>query len=101
MYFSCLGFLVSFFRSEVFEKNTRNANKKKWTNFGWDCEEVDGHDLPKIYDALMRQRVSKRPVAIIANTVKGKGVSFTEDDNAWHHSVLTKKMYDLAISELG
>ena len=49
----------------------------------------------------MRQRVSKRPVAIIANTVKGKGVSFAEDDNAWHHSVLTKKMYDLAISELG
>ena len=74
--------------------------EKKWANFGWDCEEVDGHDLPKIYEAFMRQGVSKRPVAIIANTVKGKGVSFAEDDNAWHHSVLTKKMYDLAISEL-
>ena len=73
----------------------------KWSDFGWDCEEIDGHNLPEIYHALKRSRQPNSPVALIANTIKGKGISFAEEDNAWHHSVLTQKMYELAISELG
>ncbi|MDB3945453.1 transketolase [Gammaproteobacteria bacterium] len=74
--------------------------ERKWRSFGWDCEEIDGHNYNEIYEALNKNRSKYRPVILIANTVKGKGVSFAEGDNAWHHSVLTKKMYDVAIGEL-
>ena len=69
-------------------------------NFNWETLEIDGHNYNEIYEALKKNRSKYRPVTLIANTVKGKGVSFAEGDNAWHHSVLTKKMYDVAIGEL-
>lgn len=57
---------------------------EKWTSFGWDAVEVDGHDIPAIVSALKRP-VNGRPKAIIARTIKGKGASFIEDDNNWHY----------------
>jgi transketolase len=57
---------------------------EKWTAFGWDACEVDGHSIPAILAALEAPR-DARPRAIIARTVKGKGVSFIEDDNNWHY----------------
>jgi len=57
---------------------------EKWTAFGWDACEVDGHAIPAILAALEAPR-DGRPRAIIARTVKGKGVSFIEDDNNWHY----------------
>ena len=70
----------------------------KWKSFGWEIIEVNGHNLSEIHQALNVK--TDRPKAIIANTTKGKGVSFTENNNDWHHNILTKKNYDLAIEEL-
>ena len=72
---------------------------EKWTAFGWNTFVVDGHDIPQLYDALSRQ--SDKPLAIIVNTIKGKGVSFMENDPKWHNSRLTKEQYDQAMKELG
>ena len=70
----------------------------KWESFGWNVREVDGHDLTALYDTL--QVSAKEPLAIIAHTIKGKGVSFMESNRAWHHSRLTQTQFDQAIAEL-
>lgn len=56
----------------------------KWDAFGWHACEVDGHDIPAIIEAL-KCPTNGKPRAIIARTVKGRGVSFIEDDNNWHY----------------
>ena len=76
-----------------------NNLKDKWESFGWETIEIDGHDLEKIKHYLKKKR-DKKPRAIIANTIKGKGFSFSENNNSWHHAVMTKKFYDKAIEEL-
>ena len=75
---------------------------EKWRAFGWNACEVDGHDLGAL-TRLFSQAPdgSGRPVAIIAHTVKGKGVSFMEDDNNWHYRVPTPDEVDMAYQELG
>ena len=60
----------------------------KWRSFGWDIVEVDGHDVGAI-ENLLRESAERQPRAIIAHTVKGKGVSFMEDDNNWHYRIPT------------
>jgi transketolase len=72
----------------------------KWSSFGWDVIEVDGHNVSELYDAFTREKSSEKPVAIVARTVKGKGFSFSENDNEWHHKVLTNKQHQIAITEL-
>ncbi len=57
----------------------------KWNAFGFDCTEVDGHDVVSLQEALSLPSSSQRPRAIIAHTVKGRGVSFAEGDPTWHH----------------
>ena len=57
---------------------------EKWTSFGWEAREVDGHDHAALLTAL-RPSPSGRPVAVIARTVKGKGVSFMENQVLWHY----------------
>jgi transketolase len=59
--------------------------RAKWEAFGWDAHEVNGHDIGEIVAALRVERKPGMPRAIIAHTVKGKGVSFIEDDNNWHY----------------
>ena len=73
---------------------------KKWSSFGWDTIEVDGHNVERIYDIFEKKKSSNKPKAIIANTVKGKGFSFSENNNDWHHAVLSKKLYEQAKKEL-
>ena len=68
--------------------------------FDWDCKEVDGHNYDDIFSALDYSRNSKKPLMILANTIKGKGVSFMENITKWHHSVPTSKEVDLAKTEL-
>tara|TARA_A100001011_G_scaffold399773_1_gene510131 strand:- start:321 stop:1148 length:828 start_codon:yes stop_codon:yes gene_type:complete len=79
--------------------NTENL-VKKWSSFGWDTDEVDGHDVDKMYDIFTKKNSTNKPKAIIANTIKGKGFSFSENNNDWHHAVLTKKLYEQAKKEL-
>lgn len=72
----------------------------KWTSFGWDACEIDGHSIPAILDALEKPR-DGRPRAIIARTIKGKGASFIEDDNNWHYRSPTAEEVRIAANELG
>ena len=68
--------------------------------FGFDVEEIDGHNVYEIETALMRGRAEGKPKAIIAHTIKGKGVSFMENNNEWHHKRLTQEQYLRALQEL-
>ena len=72
----------------------------KWKSFGWDVIEIDGHNIDEIYKAFMTTKNSNRPYAIVANTIKGKGFSFAENNNAWHHAPLSSSQYELALEEL-
>ncbi len=57
----------------------------KWSAFGFDCTEVDGHDVVGLQEVLSLPSPSQRPRAIIAHTIKGRGVSFAEGNPTWHH----------------
>ena len=59
--------------------------KDKWIAFGWKVIEVEGHNHRQLSQALGKKRNSKKPICIIAHTVKGKGVSFMENNNLWHY----------------
>ena len=75
---------------------------EKWRAFGWDAVEVDGHDMAAVLAALSRPPDgSGRPRAVVAHTVKGKGVSFMEDDNNWHYRIPTADEVRKARAELG
>jgi transketolase len=71
----------------------------KWAAFGWEAVEVDGHDPAALYEVLTRPH-PQRPLAVVANTVKGKGVSFIEDRVEWHHKVPSAEQVALALAEL-
>jgi len=74
----------------------------KWRAFGWHVTEADGHDLAALADILLTNRGSgDRPTAIVAHTVKGKGVSFMEDDNNWHYRIPNAEEVATAFTELG
>ncbi len=72
----------------------------KWQAFGWDVRQIDGHSFPEIIDAVEKDREQEKPVMIIASTVKGKGVSFMENDPAWHGKSPSRKEYEQAMREL-
>lgn len=72
---------------------------KKFEAFGWDVEMVDGHDTAALLRVLSAPG-QDRPRAVIANTVKGKGVSFMENKANWHHGVPNTAQFDLAMKEL-
>lgn len=74
---------------------------EKWRAFGWDVRQVDGHDLPTLIEALTPDGSAGRPRAIIAHTIKGRGVSFMEDDNNWHYRIPTADEVRRAAVELG
>lgn len=74
----------------------------KWKGFGWHVEEIDGHDFHQILKAIDEAKAtSGKPTAIIARTVKGKGVSFMEHNIEFHGMAPTKEQKDLALKELG
>ncbi len=73
----------------------------KWAAFGWETCEVDGNDMAAVVAALEPSTADQtRPRAIVAHTVKGKGVSFMEDDNNWHYRIPTAKEVATAALEL-
>lgn len=75
--------------------------KDKFQAFGWNSYEVDGHDIKSIVDIYTNNLVdSSKPIAIIANTIKGKGVSFMEDDNNWHYKIPNDDQVHNALKEL-
>ncbi len=75
--------------------------KSKWETFGWHVLEIDGHNMEEILWALDEADTIKgKPTLILANTVKGKGVSFAENVVGFHNGVLTQELYEKALEEL-
>jgi transketolase len=72
----------------------------KWRSFGWSVTDLDGHDIKQFFYAFNEYKRNGQPWMIISNTVKGKGFTFSENNVAWHHGVLSKSQYDAAIAEL-
>ena len=74
---------------------------EKFASFGWNVIEIDGHNLSEIIRALtIKEKGNKKPTAIIANTVKGKGISFMENQVKWHYKSPNAQQYKEAIQEL-
>lgn len=69
-------------------------------SFGWNTLSVDGHSCDELIDAFLNNNVVNKPKAIIANTVKGKGVSFMESDYSWHDKVLRGEELEIARKEV-
>ena len=72
--------------------------KEKWESFGWDTFVIDGHDHAKIEKVAKIE--SDKPKAVICNTIKGKGVSFMEDELIWHYYIVTDEIKENALKEL-
>lgn len=78
-----------------------NNMAERWRAFGWNVLEVNGHDMQDIVSKLeMAVNHHGAPTVIIAQTIKGKGVSFMEHDNSWHQHVISKEQYEAAMKEL-
>ncbi len=75
--------------------------RPKWESFGWNVYEIDGHDFEQIINAIETAKKQKgRPTMIIARTIKGKGVSFMENEASWHGTPPGKNDFENAIKEL-
>ena len=85
----------------VEEVNSPYPIPEKFAAFGWNVIEIDGHSFDEIEKALDAARECKdKPTAIIATTVKGKGISFMENQVSWHGSAPNAEQYDAAMAEL-
>ena len=72
----------------------------KIKSFGWDVIEINGHDYNEIYEAIEQGKKAQKPFAIIANTIKGKGVSFMENQAGWHGKAPNDEQLAQALEEL-
>lgn len=77
-----------------------NPLDEKIKAFNWDVIEIDGHDINQIYEAIEKAKKNPKPTAIIANTIKGKGVSFMENNAGWHGKATNQEEFEKAMSEL-
>lgn len=85
----------------VKERMDSNPLPDKWRSFGWNVLEIDGHNMVEILTALDEADLEQeRPTVIIANTVKGKGISFAENVVSYHNGMLTAETYEQALEEL-
>lgn len=83
------------------ERFNTNPLAEKWIGFGWHVIEIDGHDVDAILAAYDEASATKgKPTVIIANTIKGKGISFAENQASFHNGALTKEQYEIALAEL-
>lgn len=87
-------------RGETMLGHHTKAYKKRFEAFGWNTIEINGHKIQEIADALKKARTSKKPYAIVAKTLKGKGVSFLEDKEGWHGKALSEAECVKAFKEL-
>ena len=81
------------------EQIMKNSNiAEKWKSFNWDVYEIDGHNINEIDNAL--SVVSNKPKLVVAKTIKGKGLKIAEENNAWHHSMISKQQYEDGVKDL-
>jgi transketolase len=75
---------------------------EKWRGFGWDVQEIDGHDMRQILAGLrLAKQAQGRPHILIARTIKGKGVPFAENNPAFHNGIMTQEQHQLALQLFG
>lgn len=80
----------------------QNNPAERFRAFGWDVYEIDGHDIDSIHATIAAAKTVKgKPHCIVCDCVKGRGVSFMENNNAWHKGVPTDEQYAIAMKELG
>lgn len=75
---------------------------ERWKSFGWNVMEVDGHDIGALCDAIMEAKsiLNEKPTIVLANTIKGKGVSFMENTNKYHGKAIDDNEFERAMAEL-
>jgi transketolase len=73
---------------------------KKYKAFGWQVQEIDGHNSEMIVTAFKKAKRARRPSVIISHTIRGKGVSFMEGSTHWHAGAISREQYDQAMKEL-
>lgn len=79
-----------------------NNVKERFEAFKWHAQEIDGHNIDEIIAAIAAAKNEKgRPSVIVCDCIKGKGISYMENDNAWHKGVPTDEQYEIAVKELG
>jgi len=92
------GIQLSGFNKEIMNLDPFN---KKWEAFGWQVFEIDGHDFSQLFDAFRKaQKVKGKPAVIIAHTIKGKGVSFMENNVEFHGKAPNAEQLEKALKEL-
>ncbi|MBR4791677.1 MAG: transketolase [Treponema sp.] len=74
---------------------------EKLKTFGWDTVSAKGHDIQSLCTLLDKSKLQTKPYAIVMDSIKGKGFSFSENNNSWHHAVVTKNAYEQGLAELG
>ena len=74
--------------------------KEKFSAFGWYVQEIDGHNFDEVIMAANNAKTQERPSIIISNTIKGKGVSFMENQVSWHGKAPNQEEYERAIKEV-
>ena len=87
---------------EALERRPPQDNPvERWESFGWRAIEIDGHDFEQIIDACDRSRqIDSGPTIIVARTIKGKGISYMENDYNWHSKPVTEEDLQVALEEL-
>ncbi len=86
---------------KITERMDSNPINSKWESFGWNLIEINGHNMVEILTALDEaDTVKGKPTVIVANTTKGKGVSFAENQVGFHNGILTEELYQQALEEL-
>jgi transketolase len=86
--------------ARVAETNDVEPLGDKFRAFRWEVIDVDGHDPGQLLDAFSQRASATKPLCVIAHTIKGKGVSYMEDQVGWHHGVPTQAQLDQAMEEL-
>jgi len=81
------------------DENSGNLSKK-FKSCGWSVISINGHNFDQILKAFKSLKKNKKPTVIIANTIKGKGVSFMEKNIKWHSGIPSEEEYNLALNEL-
>jgi transketolase len=86
--------------ARVADTNDLEPLADKFRAFGWDVVEVDGHDVGALLETFAPRDAAARPLCVIAHTIKGKGISYMEDQVGWHHGVPNRAQFEQAVKEL-
>lgn len=96
--------IIDYNKLQAFGKTNKIVNlepfAKKWKAFGWDIQEINGHDLKALQKAFNAFSKNKHPTAVICHTIGGKGVSFMENQVKWHYHNLDETLYKRALEEI-